>query len=695
MSGSGRSSPTRCCRPATWDDPPRDDRAYRDRPAPRCHRRRRRRGRPRRRPARRRRAAAATGPAHRARRRTPTTRSTSCCARLLANPVIERWAPATIEPRFSHRRHPTPTPVAEVGRRCATSTTTGSAALERERGRWRSTPPSWSAIRDHFRAERPRPDRRRAGDARPDVERALRPQDVPGPRSPTDDGTSDRAPAAPAARRHRRDRRAVRALGVRRQRRHRVVRRRARRSPLKAETHNHPSAVEPFGGANTGVGGVIRDVLGAAHRPIAVTDVLCFGPADLAAPTSCPTASLHPRRIRERRRRRRRRLRQQDRPADGRRRRALRPGYTANPLVFCGCIGVAADRRRHRRPVSPATGSSCSAGAPGATASAAPRSPAPTMDATTGEVAGASVQIGDPIIEKLLIDVLADAGGPVHGDHRLRCRRPVVGDRRDGRGRRRRRRARPACRSSTRASRRGRSGCQRGPGAHGGRRRRPTASPQLQAAAATATASSSPTSARSPATAGSSCATAARSCSTSTPRSCTTAGRSGAMDADAARARPRRRPRRRRRRPGRDAARACSPIRTSPPRRRSIRRYDHEIRGATVVRPLVGAGDRRPRRRRRARRSRRHPRHRHRHRRQPVVRRCTTPRRWRTPSSTRRSATSSPSAPTPTASPCSTTSRGATRADAATLGELVAAVARLLRRGGRPRRAVRVAARTR
>ena len=35
---------------------------------------------------------------------------------------------------------------------------------------------------------------------------------------------------------------------------------------FKVETHNHPSAVEPFGGANTGVGGVIRDVLGIAHR---------------------------------------------------------------------------------------------------------------------------------------------------------------------------------------------------------------------------------------------------------------------------------------------------------------------------------------------------------------------------------------------------------------------------------------------
>ena len=49
---------------------------------------------------------------------------------------------------------------------------------------------------------------------------------------------------------------------------------------FKVETHNHPSAIEPFGGANTGVGGVIRDVLGVSAKPIANTDVLCFGPQD-------------------------------------------------------------------------------------------------------------------------------------------------------------------------------------------------------------------------------------------------------------------------------------------------------------------------------------------------------------------------------------------------------------------------------
>jgi len=43
------------------------------------------------------------------------------------------------------------------------------------------------------------------------------------------------------------------------------------------ESHNHPSAVEPFGGAATGVGGVIRDILSAGTRPIAILDGLRFG----------------------------------------------------------------------------------------------------------------------------------------------------------------------------------------------------------------------------------------------------------------------------------------------------------------------------------------------------------------------------------------------------------------------------------
>ncbi len=63
---------------------------------------------------------------------------------------------------------------------------------------------------------------------------------------------------------------------------------------FKVETHNHPSALEPFGGAATGVGGVIRDVLGVWADPIANTDVLCFGPLDLPE-QRVPSGVKHPR----------------------------------------------------------------------------------------------------------------------------------------------------------------------------------------------------------------------------------------------------------------------------------------------------------------------------------------------------------------------------------------------------------------
>src|ERR671922_2765435 len=46
---------------------------------------------------------------------------------------------------------------------------------------------------------------------------------------------------------------------------------------FKVESHNHPSAVEPFQGAATGVGGIVRDVFAVGARPIAVLDSLRFG----------------------------------------------------------------------------------------------------------------------------------------------------------------------------------------------------------------------------------------------------------------------------------------------------------------------------------------------------------------------------------------------------------------------------------
>ncbi len=177
---------------------------------------------------------------------------------------------------------------------------------------------------------------------------------------------------------------------------------------LKAETHNHPSAIEPFGGANTGVGGVIRDVLGIGHAPIAVTDILCFGPPDLPI-DEVPAGALHPRRIREG---------VVAGVADYGNKIGLPtvagavlydPGYTLTPLVYAGCIGVASDE--HPLPMTPGVGDHVVLiggrtgrdGLGGATFSSA------TMDASTGEVAGARVQIGAPIMEKLVSDVLAES----------------------------------------------------------------------------------------------------------------------------------------------------------------------------------------------------------------------------------------------------------------------------------------------
>jgi phosphoribosylformylglycinamidine synthase subunit PurL len=51
---------------------------------------------------------------------------------------------------------------------------------------------------------------------------------------------------------------------------------------LRIESHNHPSAVEPYGGAATGIGGILRDVLAVGAKPVALSDPLFFGPLDLA-----------------------------------------------------------------------------------------------------------------------------------------------------------------------------------------------------------------------------------------------------------------------------------------------------------------------------------------------------------------------------------------------------------------------------
>jgi phosphoribosylformylglycinamidine synthase len=58
---------------------------------------------------------------------------------------------------------------------------------------------------------------------------------------------------------------------------------------MKIESHNHPSAIEPYQGAATGVGGIVRDIFAMGARPIAILDSLRFGPMALGTDTSLDT----------------------------------------------------------------------------------------------------------------------------------------------------------------------------------------------------------------------------------------------------------------------------------------------------------------------------------------------------------------------------------------------------------------------
>src|SRR2546426_1133973 len=62
---------------------------------------------------------------------------------------------------------------------------------------------------------------------------------------------------------------------------------------LRIESHNHPSAIEPYGGANTGIGGILRDALAMGAQPIALADPLHFGPLDYPM-EKLPRGTRHP-----------------------------------------------------------------------------------------------------------------------------------------------------------------------------------------------------------------------------------------------------------------------------------------------------------------------------------------------------------------------------------------------------------------
>ncbi len=174
---------------------------------------------------------------------------------------------------------------------------------------------------------------------------------------------------------------------------------------FKAETHNHPCAVEPYGGAETGVGGVIRDILGVGlgAKPVLNTDTFCFGRLDRKY--RLPKNALGPERVMRG-------------VVEGVRDYGNRigiptaaggiyfdDGYLLNPLVYVGCAGlIPVDKIK--KSVVPGDlivsigGRTGRDGIHGATFSSA------NIDEETGSSA---VQIGHAVNEKKALDVLMRA----------------------------------------------------------------------------------------------------------------------------------------------------------------------------------------------------------------------------------------------------------------------------------------------
>ena len=178
---------------------------------------------------------------------------------------------------------------------------------------------------------------------------------------------------------------------------------------FKVETHNHPSAIEPYGGANTGIGGVIRDPLGTGlgAKPILNTDVFCFAPPDTPV-DSLPPGVLHPKLVMKG-------------VVSGVRDYGNRMGiptvngavffderYLGNPLVYCGTAAMIpvdrVEKTVHAGDFIVAVGGRTGRdGIHGATFSSA------ELTEESETISGGAVQIGNAVVEKMVADVILQA----------------------------------------------------------------------------------------------------------------------------------------------------------------------------------------------------------------------------------------------------------------------------------------------
>ncbi|MFW9854348.1 MAG: phosphoribosylformylglycinamidine synthase subunit PurL [Candidatus Thorarchaeota archaeon] len=176
---------------------------------------------------------------------------------------------------------------------------------------------------------------------------------------------------------------------------------------VKVETHNHPSALDPYGGAGTGTGGVLRDAMGVGANPILSTDCLFFGPLDFPY-DHLPKGTMHPKRLMKR-------------CVAGIRDYGNQMGvptvngcvgfhadYLGNPLVFAGVIGLLPLTKYIRNPrpgdkivlIGGRTGRD---GIHGVTFASL------TLTSESEKTGSGAVQIGNPLEERRVLDALLKA----------------------------------------------------------------------------------------------------------------------------------------------------------------------------------------------------------------------------------------------------------------------------------------------
>ncbi|HUI38265.1 MAG TPA: phosphoribosylformylglycinamidine synthase subunit PurL, partial [Thermoplasmata archaeon] len=172
---------------------------------------------------------------------------------------------------------------------------------------------------------------------------------------------------------------------------------------IRIESHNHPSAVEPYGGAATGIGGILRDVLAVGGKPIALADPLFFGPLDLPS-SEIPPGVHAPRYL-------------YDGVIAGIRDYGNRvgvptvtgligfdPAYTVNPLVNVACLGVLPVRRlRPNRAQRAGDRAVLVGGLTGRDGIGGVAFASKELDERSSEESRGHVQLGNPIMKEPLI----------------------------------------------------------------------------------------------------------------------------------------------------------------------------------------------------------------------------------------------------------------------------------------------------